>query len=420
MSAVRKMDDPEADKRWMLVFVFCFLGFVIDGADLMLLSFGLTRISESFNLSSVEAGSLGSLTLVGMAIGGIYGGWACDRFGRVRTASWAILLFSIGTGALGLVQNYWQFAIIRTISSLGLGGLYVACSILMAEYVPTRYRTTVLGALQSGWSVGYIVATLLAGWLLPTYGWRYLFGIAVLPVGLAFLMQRSIAEPRIWQEARAARLAASQRGGGKPPAEKGAYRAILTDPATRKTFSFWCLTAGLLQFGYYGVTNWLPSYLEKEKGLALSAMTVFLIGGYVAAILGKILAGAAADIVGRKAIFVIGAVGTAIFLPLVVLNEDPDWMLWGMIAFGFVYGMPYAVNGTYMAESFAARYRGTAVGGAYNIGRAGAAIAPIAIGYLASQWSIGMGFLVLGGAYFLSGVVPALFIREKQFDPQTQ
>lgn len=73
-----------------------------------------------------------------------------------------------------------------------------------------------------------------------------------------------------------------------------------------------------------------------------------------------------------------------------------------------------------MAESFEAKYRGTAVGGAYNIGRAGAALAPVAIGFFASQISIGFGFLVMGGAYFICGVIPALFIREKQFDPEKQ
>ncbi|MCF5512195.1 MFS transporter, partial [Pseudomonas sp. PA-3-6H] len=142
---------------WILVFAFCFLGLLIDGADLMLLSYSLTSLKAEFGLTNVQAGSLGSFTLAGMALGGIYGGWACDRFGRVKTVVWTIVLFSFGTAVLGMTQNYWQFALFRFISSLGLGALYVACNTLMAEYVPTKYRTTVLGTLQAGWSVGYIV-----------------------------------------------------------------------------------------------------------------------------------------------------------------------------------------------------------------------------------------------------------------------
>ena len=41
-----------------------------------------------------------SYTLLGMAVGGFFGGWAADRFGRVRVVVWTILLFSIATGLL--------------------------------------------------------------------------------------------------------------------------------------------------------------------------------------------------------------------------------------------------------------------------------------------------------------------------------
>ena len=110
---------PVKNNIWIIVFIFCFLGLLIDGADLMLLSYSLTSLKQEFGLTNMQAGSLGSFTLAGMAIGGIYGGWACDRFGRVKTVVWTIVLFSIGTCALGLTQNYWQFALFRFVSSPG-------------------------------------------------------------------------------------------------------------------------------------------------------------------------------------------------------------------------------------------------------------------------------------------------------------
>lgn len=143
-SAVQPVPATAEDKSWVIVFVFCFIGLMIDGADLMLLSYSLTSLKAEFGLSNFQAGSLGSITLAGMAIGGIYGGWACDRFGRVRTVVWTIVLFSVGTAALGLTHSYWEFAAARFVAALGLGALYVACNTLMAEYVPTKYRTTVL------------------------------------------------------------------------------------------------------------------------------------------------------------------------------------------------------------------------------------------------------------------------------------
>jgi len=413
---------PAKSKLWIVVFIFCFLGLLIDGADLMLLSYSLSSLKAEFGLTSVEAGSLGSFTLAGMAIGGIYGGWACDRFGRVKTVVWSIVLFSVGTAILGMTPSYWQFASTRFFASLGLGALYVACNTLMAEYVPTRYRTTVLGTLQAGWSVGYIVATLLAGWILPEHGWRWLFYVAIIPVFLAVLMQRLVPEPQAWLTARAERVQEKANGTRQAQQKKpdGMFKLIFSDPKASRMFLLWALTAGFLQFGYYGVNNWMPSYLESELGMNFKSMTSYMVGTYAAMIFGKILAGLAADRLGRRVVFAFGALGTAIFLPVIVLFQSPENILWMLVVFGFLYGIPYGVNATYMTESFEAKFRGSAVGGAYNIGRIGAAVAPAAIGFLASHGSIGMGFLVMGGAYFICGVIPALFIRDKQFDPQKQ
>jgi AAHS family cis,cis-muconate transporter-like MFS transporter len=408
---------PANNKVWIAVFIFCFLALLVDGADLMFLSYSLTSLKREFGLSNVEAGALGSITLAGMAFGGIFGGWAADRFGRVRTVVWTIALFSLGTAALGLTNNYIQFAVFRFLASLGLGAVYVVSNTLMAEYVPTERRTTILGTLQAGWSVGYVVATLLAGWILPAYGWRWLFYIAIVPVILAVLMQRLVPEPPAWVAARAKRVADKAAGVVDKVQSESAMKLIFGNPAHRRMFILWVCTAGFLQFGYYGVNNWLPTYLESELHLNFKSMTSYMVGTYLAMILGKIAAGWMADRFGRRAVFAFGAIGTALFIPIIVFLNTPENIVYLIIFFGFLYGIPYGVNATYMTESFETKIRGSAVGGAYNVGRLGAAIAPACIGYLATSGSIGLGFLVMGVAYFLCGLIPALFIKEKLYDP---
>ena len=398
---------------WKIAFIFAFLALLVDGADLMLLSYSLNSIKAEFGLTPVEAGMLGSFTLAGMAIGGIYGGWACDKFGRVRTVVISILLFSVLTCGLGFTNSFWEFGILRFLAALGLGSLYIACNTLMAEYVPTQYRTTILGTLQAGWTVGYIVATLLAGWLIPDHGWRMLFYVAALPIGMAILMHYLVPEPAAWQENRHKKLEAEAIAKSE-----STWKMIFRDKRNRNMFILWALTAGFLQFGYYGVNNWMPSYLESELGMKFKEMTAYMVGTYTAMILGKVLAGYMADKMGRRFTYAFGAIGTAIFLPLIVFYNSPENILYLLVVFGFLYGIPYGVNATYMTESFPTSVRGTAIGGAYNVGRLGAAIAPAIIGYLATGGSIGMGFVVMGAAYFICGVIPSLFIKEKQYDPQ--
>lgn len=397
------------NRVWIVVLISGFLGLMVDGMDLMFLSYSLPSLMQDLQLSKAQAGALASYSLLGMALGGLFGGWAADRFGRVRVVVWTIVVFSIGTAALGLTQNYWQFALLRFISALGLGAEYVVCNTLMAEYVPTERRTTVLGTLQAGWSAGYVVATVLAGAIIPIYGWRPLFATALVPVLLALFIRQVVPEPPSWKQA-----------VNKQPTTKreSQWRAVFATPQRRRIFVLWALTSCFLQFGYYGVNNWLPTYLVNELKFNFTAMTGYLVGTYVAMILGKIVAGYLADLLGRRWMYVLGGLGTATFLPIIVQLHTPENIIVLLTVFGFVYGVPYGVNATYMTESFETPIRGTAVGGAYNIGRVGAVMAPWLIGVIATKYSIGLGLIIMSGAYFLTGIIPALFIREKMYDPQ--
>lgn len=409
-------------QTWKFAFIFAFFALVIDGVDIMLLSFSLTSLKAEFGLTSFQTGMLGSSSLAGMAIGGIAGGWACDKFGRVRTITWSVAFFSILTGALALTQGYYQFMILRFIGAFGLGSLYMACNTLMAEYVPTKYRTTVLGTLQTGQSFGYIFASLLAGAIIPEHGWRVLFFVAIIPGAFILLFQRFVPEPAAWQQDKIRQfsnpIATSNQATTQPAPCKSIYKNIFKHTQHRKMFLLWMTTAAFLQFGYYGVNTWMPTYLQTELNMNFKALTGYMVGAYSAMILGKIIAGFAADKLGRRVTFVFGTVATAAFLPIIIFFNTPDNIVYLLVTFGFLYGIPYGVNATYMAESFSTDVRGTAIGGAYNMGRLGAAIAPATIGIIAAGGSFTIAFIVMGTAYLISGIIPGLLIKERQYDPQ--
>ncbi|MFI8037700.1 MFS transporter, partial [Acinetobacter baumannii] len=82
MSSTEAIQTPK--KIWITAFIFAFFTLLCDGADLGFLALSLTSLKAEFHLTGVQAGTLGSLTLFGSAVGGLIGGWACDRFGRVR------------------------------------------------------------------------------------------------------------------------------------------------------------------------------------------------------------------------------------------------------------------------------------------------------------------------------------------------
>ena len=401
---------------WGHVFICVFVGLMADGMDLIFLSFSLSSLSKEFMLSPVEAGSLGSITLLGMAAGGFLGGWAADRFGRVKTMVTTLLVFSLGTGALAITDSFYQFAAVRFVSAVGLGAEYVVGNTLMAEFVPTKYRTTVLGTLQAGYSVGYVVAALLSGWILPTCGWRWLFAVGLLPVAFTLYARIRMPESPAWLEAKALR-AQHATGGGNAP-KQSSWGIIFASASSRAIFIAWAATSVCLQFGYFGVNTWLPSYVEAELNISIQSLSGYLACTYSAMIFGKILAGVASDTFGRKRTFAFGGIATAAFMPVIILYHNADNILYLLTAFGFFYGIQFGVNATYMTESFATEVRALAVGGAYNIGRAGAILSPVLIGYAALNYSMGAGFIVTGAAFLLSALIPFFFIKEKLFNPQ--
>jgi AAHS family cis,cis-muconate transporter-like MFS transporter len=405
------MEKDRFEKQGVRVAVAVAVALIVDGLDLQVLALSLPVLMKDLNVSPVLAGALSTYTLVGMGIGGLGAGWLSDRIGRVRVTTLSVLTFSLCTAATGLCQTYWQVALMRFITGFGLAAVYSIGSILAAEYVPTRIRNTVLGVIQACWSIGYILAAVCASYILPALGWRPLFILAIFPGIISLLMFRGITDPPSWF---AARQAAREAGGRR----QNEYVKIWNDRQIRRTFLFWSITSTALQFSYYGANTWLPSYLVKDLGVDLKSMGWYLAATYVCMIVGKSVTGWLADIFGRKAVWVFVSIATAAGLPLIVHIATPVNVAYLLLVLGLLYGAPYAVNATYMSESFPTSVRGTAVGTAYNIGRIGGTLSPLMIGWVAGKYSVGYGIALLGISYAICAIIPGIFIREKMFDPK--
>ena len=222
-------------------------------------------------------------------------------------------------------------------------------------------------------------------------------------------MLRGQPDPPSWTSS--SRAASGQAGGT-------GFAGLWQDPTIRRNFMLWTLTSIALQFGYYGANTWLPSYLVKDLGVNLQSMGWYIAATYTMMCVGKVATGYAADMFGRRTMWVVAGVLTAMYVPLFIFYATPSNIPYLLLVFGLLYGAPYAVNATYMAETFPAAVRGTAVGAAYNLGRIGSTVSPLLIGMVASKYSIGLGLALLGFSYAACALLPGMFIREKMFDPK--
>ena len=107
-------------------------------------------------------GNATSIFLIGWAVGGIVFGILGDRIGRAKTMMLTILMYSLFTGLSAFSTGFWDFALYRFLTGLGVGGEFAVGVALVAEVMPVRARPYALGLLQALSVVGNMTAAIIS------------------------------------------------------------------------------------------------------------------------------------------------------------------------------------------------------------------------------------------------------------------
>ena len=210
--------------QWFVLIVAS-LGWLLDCMDQQL--FNLARVPAMKELLAAgfgrpptpgEVGEHGayatSIFLLGWATGGLIFGVLGDRWGRAKTMLVTILLYSGCTGLSAFANRFWDFALYRFLTGLGVGGEFAVGVALVAEVMPDRARPYALSLLQALSTVGNISAAVTSmslghleqSGVLGTVGgwaaWRWMFVVGAVPAILVVLVRRRLREPDRWLEAR--------------------------------------------------------------------------------------------------------------------------------------------------------------------------------------------------------------------------
>jgi MFS family permease len=382
------------------------LGYAMDGFDLLILGFMLSAIAVELHLTSAQAGSLVTWTLVGAVAGGVIFGILSDYYGRVRVLTWTILLFAVFTGLCAFAQGYWDLLVYRTIAGLGLGGEFGIGMALAAEAWPASKRARVSSYVGLGWQAGVLAAAVVTPILLPLIGWRGMFMVGIVPAIIAFAVRYAIGEPPIFVD--------------RIKERKGMPLALLVkDWATTKISIGMFILCSVQNFGYYGVMIWLPSYLSTRFGYTLTRSAVWTGVTILGMAFGIWLFGHLADRFGRRPIFFLYQAGAAISVVAYSQLTDPMQLLIGGAIMGlFVNGM-LGGYGALMSELYPTEARATAQNVLFNLGRAVGGFGPLVVGALAAQYSFAAAIALLSVLYIVDIVATALLIPERKGEPLT-
>lgn len=383
----------------------------MDAMDVMLYVMSLTTIMKEFQISMAVAGMLASVTLLTSALGGVGFGVLADRIGRKKSLILAIAIYTCCTGLCSLAQSVTELVIYRTILGLGMGGAWVAGALLVNETWPSEHRGKASGFMQGGWAIGYMLAAVLTGLILPNYGWRALFIVGVIPsLGILLFVAFKCEEPKVWLDFRdKKRLSPSEL------TPKVNFFEIFRGRLLKWTLVGLLFTS-FLQLAYWGLFTWLPGFLSTPQSAGGAGMDIVKTSGWVFAMQIGALAGYSsfgfvADKWGRKRAFLIFLGAAALLVPIYGSLRNPTWLFLLGPCIGFFGSGYFSGFGVLLSELFPTRLRGAGLGFVYNGGRGVSAFAPIIIGTLASTFGIGTS-LFITSFFYICGIAVLFMLPE--------
>ena len=366
-------------------------------------------------------GTLTSLLLLGWAAGGILFGFICDRFGRMRTLMFTMVLYAVGTAACAAATNLWMLAAFRLVASLGIGGEWAAGASMVAEVMPERRRVEGGALLYTAAPFGLFLATFLnyqvAGvWFAndTEHSWRYVFLFGLLPAAAAFAVRWFVHEPERWQTVKE-RSQAHVRQIFAPELRR---RTLLGTMTTIIALIAWWSCNAFIPVIATGLarTEAVLRSLDRSATLnliehwKLTATVAFNLGGLI----GTLLTIPLAKRLGRRPMFgwYFAASAAAIFatfgIDMPAATRLYMFFLVGMPVFGVFGAFPF-----YLTELFPTRLRATGAGFCYNIGRVLAAVGPFVVGAAAARGTAMQTIFYVGFAPLLGLLLVPLIVETR-------
>jgi MFS transporter, AAHS family, 4-hydroxybenzoate transporter len=407
----------------------CFLMNMLDGMDVMVVSYAAPAIAKEWAISPQALGGVFSAGLFGMTIGTLFIAPFADIVGRRIIILISALVMGVMVFLTFLAHSVEELLIFRFISGLGIGSMLASTATLASEYAPQKTKDFWVSFAMSGYSIGAVVSGLVAASVIPDYGWRTMFQIAgvatliTLPL-IFFFLSESLdflfkKRPQNALQKINAILHKMNRETytNLPPlsietVEKVSVASLLTPERKASTIRLW-IALFMAFAALYFLTTWIPK-LASSAGLsmelAIYAGTVFNLGAFM----GIMTQGYLSSQFGLKRTIFGFLLVTAILMALFgfFTGSVLVLVLFGLIGFGVQGGFV----GLYSVATrlYPTEIRGTGVGLAMSAGRIGGIVGPLVGGFLiGSGFTMTTSFMIFAIPTVIAGVA-TLLISSKE------
>lgn len=407
------VDDLRLSGIHFLALAMCSLALLIDGFDLFLVGIVGPEIAKTYHEAPSHLSLVFLLQQIGVAVGAFGISPVADRIGRKKVLLFCAAAFGGLTLGTMLARTLVEFAMMRCVAGIFLGGMIPNAVALLVEIVPRRSRSLFVALAYTAYGAGSVGGALVSALLVKDHGWQISFwiggvaplfyvlvGVWAVHESIQFRVLRNTADPVVLRLIRRLRPALRDQALTLtlPPRRtiaKSRATDVFNDGRVVTTALIW--TSSFLVIGTFALTQaWLPTLYNARLGIPVPvyssvwalAGSIGLLGtpaiGFVldrlrpARVLAATFAGAAAALFGLANT----TFGTMSFIA-------------AMIALIFFLGAGGTGLTAITARYYPAEIRATGVGWAAGTGRIGAILGPLAGGMMLARGYSVREFLLL-------------------------
>jgi len=181
------IDNGQVSKQQLLVVGLCMFFNMLDGFDITAMAIVASSVSTELQLTADKLGLIFSFALAGMMVGAMVLAPVSDIIGRRKLIILSVTLVGVSILFTANASTLTEFMLLRFLSGLGAGAMLACQAALAAEYSPEKFRALSVACTTAGYPLGATMTAVVAGFILPDFGWRGMFwfgGSITLAMGL--------------------------------------------------------------------------------------------------------------------------------------------------------------------------------------------------------------------------------------------
>jgi len=370
-------------KQQKVVIIGSWLGWALDGYDLVLMLFVISSINQLFfpsndpSLSLLATFATYVVTLIMRPVGGAFFGNFGDKHGRKNAMIITITGFSLVTFFTGLLPTWQSVGIlapillimIRLLQGFFAGGEWGSGAVISMESSPKSMRGLLSGFVQSGFTVGFLFASISFTLINFAFhdnefmeiGWRIIFFTGIIPGFVALLVRLKMDESQIWMKK------VKEKKISRIP-----LKNVLSNKDNRKLFFLSLIIMTGLMFSYYISIGFMPTLLENYVKLERQEVANIMIVTIIFSLIGHLFTGFISQYIGRvKILTIFGIASLIIAIPslngIFTASNTFEIALYSSLLVFFV-SSGFGPIPAFLSERFPTEIRNSAAGFVYNGG----------------------------------------------------